>query len=433
MPGFNPMSVNRGDSNVETFPHIQAAYRFPEEFLEQFEDSDALEQFHHYLDLYRISTINAFLNNAETASDSQAGAPEATLSTSTNTGNVITVFTPNNSVKPPVFKSREQTADSYLHSVELYLISQGHPNDKWLSLVPTLLSKENKLWWDLNRDVIKSWKDFKALFIKKNDTVAHRQERARILYSRQQKSTEPVDSYVYDMISLARQVNPNESLEESVRRAQNSLVPRLRIAIGNLSEFTPEFLVSQALLTLRNLRDEDRYNKVHSNLPPGTKEEQSEHEKTHKAQNNNDFTGKNKNRFSQNSFKRGGGNQNFSSQNREGVHTTASGFTNQPHSSNSTGRNSRVGYKGNRNDSNKSKNSSKTKDSIICRKCKGLGHYANECPSSEGVAMVTYHGPWLGQTDSGDSQVQQVNASTHVPNEMQVQSSQSYLNEARRT
>ena len=92
------------------------------------------------------------------------------------------------------------------------------------------------------------------------------ENRRRKLYSRRQKIDEPVETYVQEMINLAKQVFPNEDESLSVLRAKQGLVPDLRLFIGECS--TVNELIEKAGIALSSIRASDRINNRHTRLPP---------------------------------------------------------------------------------------------------------------------------------------------------------------------
>ena len=77
-------------------------------------------------------------------------------------------------------------------------------------MLPTILSDEQKLWFENTRDNNMTWEVFKNKFKAKYDDWNVSEGRSRLLRERQQKDHETVEQFVYEMVRLAKQVNPTE-------------------------------------------------------------------------------------------------------------------------------------------------------------------------------------------------------------------------------
>jgi len=70
------------------------------------------------------------------------------------------------------------------------------------------------------------------------------------------------------MMDLSKQVYPTDSTAAADIRVRNALHPRLKLAIGELSTSTPEYLIDRCQSVLQDLRAVDRSQGHYSRLPP---------------------------------------------------------------------------------------------------------------------------------------------------------------------
>jgi len=169
----------------------------------------------------------------------------------------VSVSNVNQNVPVPTFNPKTMTADTYLSDLESYFTTQGIRKEIWLSTVGTLLYNEFKLWYNYKRKEIEDWAEFKREFRSQFDTAAHKTDRSVLLLTKVQKDNETVQSYVWAMMELARQVNPTEPVEDSVLRARDGLLPSIRKLIRSLPAWTPEKLIEEAKAVLKDITEEN--------------------------------------------------------------------------------------------------------------------------------------------------------------------------------
>ncbi|UYV76850.1 hypothetical protein LAZ67_14002195, partial [Cordylochernes scorpioides] len=94
-----------------------------------------------------------------------------------------------------------------------------------LANAPFFLEGTAGLWYDNNEEGMDSWDMFKEMFSRTFDNSGVLLRRAKDnLQSRAQKSTESCESYIQDVLSLCRQVNPDMSKEEKVAHLMKGVV-----------------------------------------------------------------------------------------------------------------------------------------------------------------------------------------------------------------
>jgi len=274
----------------------------------------------------------------------------------------------------PKFDIRRTTAKEFLSEVERYYVASGYQHNEYLYLVKTLLPHSVKLWWDHYKDSIKTWKEFKKAFIAKYDTTSQAIERMQLLNMRKQKSNEPTDSYIYEMMKLSKVVYAEEPVQQAMDRTRNGMFHRLRVGLGAQIFKSPEDLLEATRLVHASLLSQDNETNVKSQLPPISS--QSTDKNTDKWSKKNYHDNRNGNK-EENQDSNANGNRKFSFNFRRG---------------NSNANRGRGSWNPRFKSSNKqNQEDSRTKDHVAkirCFKCNGFGHTANVCPSSTAIAMA---------------------------------------------
>jgi len=304
-----------------------------------------------------------------------------------------------NSTKTPVpkFNMKKTTAVEYLQEVEAYYeITNVHP-DRFLYLVTTILPEQVKLWWDHHKASVRTWQEFRALFISKYDTSSGANERMRILQTRQQRKTESVERFIYEMIKMSKIVYPQEPIQQALDRTRNALFHRLRVGLGAQVITTPEALLEAVSTIHAGLLAQDRAMNVKSDLPPITETEDS-------SKNKNNWKDKHENTSDQTTSQRSGirgRSSNFRSRSRSFQRGGRSSYGRGQSSNNSSNEQERQSQR-NSEQSTSSRPSSSQSNSkpkgneglanIQCLKCRGFGHLTKQCPNKRGVALVAVEG-----------------------------------------
>lgn len=209
-----------------------------------------------------------------------------------NPNPIVRVAKINPNVPIPTYHPYKMTASYYLLEVEKYFTNQGYPQAQFLYMVTTILAPDAKAWCEHIKTDDLTWVEFKARFEAKYDSWQDKQNRIAHITKKRQRNNEAVETFIWEMMRLSKQVYPNETEENAVKRCRQGLVPRLRIAIGELGVWTAERLIERCLIVLSDLRDQDRADGVKSNLPPA-----------HSFENSNGNLSSNGNQFNGNSDK----------------------------------------------------------------------------------------------------------------------------------
>jgi len=196
------------------------------------------------------------------------------------TANRVTINVPtirvkqlNTNIKPPIFDELRKTPSTYLTELEAYLKSQGFEQVDFLDLLPSVLPDHTKSWLRAKKaasGALYTWSTFKADFSGRYDTPEQKQRRQHHLATKRQGEKEPVESFIWEMMDLAGQVYPTETTAESVQRCRDGLLPRLKLAVGELTTMTPEHLIDRCSQVVRDLRSFDKMEerKGKQPLPP---------------------------------------------------------------------------------------------------------------------------------------------------------------------
>jgi len=151
-----------------------------------------------------------------------------------------------------------------------YFKSQGYEENEFLDILPTVLEEHRKSWFRHKKTRGYIWQNFRTDFTTQYDNASETHRREQYLSTRKQRDDEPVEAFIWEMFDLGRQVHALETVAVTVQRCKQALVPRLRLAIGELSQATPECLIMRCKEVLRDLKDVDRTEGRHSRLPPST-------------------------------------------------------------------------------------------------------------------------------------------------------------------
>ena len=155
-----------------------------------------------------------------------------------------------NNVNPnipiPVFDPAVKRANNYLREIEGYFRAQGFVRDKWLATFGVMLPEDRKKWFSWKTKTVRTWDEFCRAFEAQYDTHIDKKTRETALANKVQTEEESADTYIWSMVDLAEQVNPNEDIEVTVRRARDGLLPYIRRGIAHLPEWTPEALIQEA-------------------------------------------------------------------------------------------------------------------------------------------------------------------------------------------
>ena len=180
----------------------------------------------------------------------------------------LRVTTVNYKVLPPEYNPDRMTSTAYFTKCEKYFISQHIKPDDYHHVIQTILRGSMRLWYDTVVDNIHNWDEFKLAFTSRFDNASVQEKRKTLLWTRKQKYYESCEQYILEMVTLARQIDPNEDDSVSVKRAFNGLVPDLKIAAGNLQNLTVDSLLEILSGIYDTVRAKDRINKTFTRLPP---------------------------------------------------------------------------------------------------------------------------------------------------------------------
>jgi len=178
-------------------------------------------------------------------------------------------------VRVPKYIPNVMTADTYLTEVEDYFKTQGYKPDQYLYMIPSILDRDKKTWYEHAKQPAWTWDIFKAAFRSKYDTWFHRQSRADYLHRRVQREDESNEAFVWTVMRLSKQVYPMETVEDAVRRCRQKLLPRIKLQIRELSAWTPDNLIEQCNLVVEDLKDMRRNHAIQPK--PQYQQQQREH------------------------------------------------------------------------------------------------------------------------------------------------------------
>jgi hypothetical protein len=119
----------------------------------------------------------------------------------------IVVRSPNSNIKIPKYIPDRMTAEHYLNEVKSYFASQGI-NQNLVASISTIMDPATKSWFTHIKKDGMTWEEFLEAFKAKYDTWFDKQRRMNYLVNRVQRDDEPTESFVWEIISLSKQVFP---------------------------------------------------------------------------------------------------------------------------------------------------------------------------------------------------------------------------------
>jgi hypothetical protein len=290
----------------------------------------------------------------------------------------IVVRQPNQNVKVPRYDKKKMTAEFYLKEVKSYFAAQGITNNLVTAII-SILDQEVKAWYHHIKTEGMTWEEFCLRFIAKYDTWVDRQTRLQLLINRRQKEDEPIESFVWEMMSIAKQVFPNEEIEDSVRRCRLALVPKLKCLIQDLPQWTPENLIERCKVALIDIKDQDSQSS--GRLPPinrqwttrgrdnnfrGGERRYGNHQSDRSSNDNISYRNQNHTSSGQGQIQQPRGNVNF---------------TNQPQPTTSNPNAAKRNYNGQQQSSSRGNHATtmNKKAKLNCYRCREPGHIASQC------------------------------------------------------
>ncbi len=180
----------------------------------------------------------------------------------------IRVTNINPRMDPPYYNPNTMTSDSFFTKCEKYFMSQGYPQAQFHNAVHVILKGNMQLWYDGVVDSIGSWADFKVKFASRFDNRATQEKRNMLLMTRTQTYNDSCEQFILEMVTLAKQINPREDENISVKRAYERLIPDIRKFAGNLDNLTVNSLLEILASTYDTIKAHDRLYGIHTKLPP---------------------------------------------------------------------------------------------------------------------------------------------------------------------
>lgn len=298
------------------------------------------------------------------------------------------INTTNTNISIPVYNHKTMTSDTFLQKCRTYLLAQGHSPAIFHELLPMILQGEYKLWYDSICNTIHNWDDFMTAFKHRYDNDMIQRSRQRLLHTRRQGSQDPTEQFIYEMINLARQIDPLEELELSLKRARDALLPDIAALVGDCNPWTLDNLLERCSSAHELLNRQSRLKeKKPADIPPlkGLREELEKKESSNRNGNgrgnrNDSFRGRGsfRGRNYGHSNNRDSFQQRFNNQRRE----------NEADDRVIEGRS----YRGNdRNRGGRNGNRTTDMSKIKCNKCQKFGHFARDCRSA-GVVLTMPRG-----------------------------------------
>ena len=127
----------------------------------------------------------------------------------------IRIIATNSNTKFPYYSPTGTTAENYLKRLKSYFASQNFKPADHKEVMGTILQDEQRVWLGANRDEITTANKFEAKFKAKYHTYTEQRERIIYVNNRRTYLNKPLESFVYDMKRLIKQISPGESENSS--------------------------------------------------------------------------------------------------------------------------------------------------------------------------------------------------------------------------
>jgi hypothetical protein len=162
---------------------------------------------------------------------------------------LMKVITFNASIEVPQWDSKKMTADSFIQKCKNYLSAQGHDEASHHTVLHMVMKGELKLWYENSMSRINSWATFTAAFKARFENEVIRMERSKTLNNRRQGMNDPCELFIYEMVSLAKQVDPLEPDRISLLRVKNALHPQIAALVPEATD------IDDLLMKVANAHD----------------------------------------------------------------------------------------------------------------------------------------------------------------------------------
>jgi hypothetical protein len=132
-----------------------------------------------------------------------------------------------------------------------------------------ILKGEYKLWYDSISNSIGNWDEFKVAFKRRYDNDSIQRSRQRLLHTRRQRSNDPTEQFIFEMINLARQIDPLEEVGVSLKRARDALLPDIAALVGDCNPWSIDNLLERCSSAHEILNRQSHIKeKIAADIPP---------------------------------------------------------------------------------------------------------------------------------------------------------------------
>lgn len=351
-------------------------------------------------------------------SDQQRLDIEAFISRRLNEQQHITITQVNTNIDIPQYDPQRMTTDNYFTNLEKYFRAQGYQEANFHNFLSNVMKGEYKIWYDAQTSEITSFSDFKYLFKCKFDNEDIERERVRKFYATRQRSCDPCEQFVYEMVALGRQILPhNDHITEKIlSQVRDALHPMIGIEIANETLFSVDSFLRRIAMVHDMLNRQSRMaTGKPADIPPlkGNRDEIIKAKNSQNSNTSQNFRGRGSYRGSHNNGngryhdQNRGHNRNYSSNegnnnnfrnnngnqhnNRDRDRSRESNQNTNNNNGNGNGNNNR----GSRNDNSRGRGrgnhngrgrNSMDMANTRCRKCNRFGHFMKDCTEG-GIAM----------------------------------------------
>jgi hypothetical protein len=138
-------------------------------------------------------------------------------------------------VSIPCYDSTRMTPEAFLLEVEEHLTWKNADKSSWLLLVTRMFKKDSDIsrWWRETKLCIKSWDEFKAAFMKYEQSGLSKDILFAQLFAKRQKLSEVFETFAWDVNGAYRKINPRVAPAEVIDRIVNSALPEIAVMLRN--------------------------------------------------------------------------------------------------------------------------------------------------------------------------------------------------------